>query len=85
MPKEGDWMVHLSSQLCSRTEVYKQSSYHPLNIFSNLNLASSLFRLHEAVQIRENEAQETAARNSEINTILMNSLVKHTQALFSLL
>jgi hypothetical protein len=32
----------------------------------------------------ENEACETATRNSEINTVLMNSLIKTTQTLLSL-
>jgi hypothetical protein len=35
----------------------------------------------EAGQIRENEAQEIAGRNSEINSTLMNGLIKSTQAL----
>jgi hypothetical protein len=39
----------------------------------------------EAVQIKENESWEAKSRNPEINPVLMNSLVKSIQALFSLL
>jgi hypothetical protein len=35
--------------------------------------------------MRENEAWETAPRNSEINTVLMNTLIKNIQILLSLL
>jgi hypothetical protein len=39
----------------------------------------------EAGLMRAKEAQETAARNSEMNIILANSLMKTTQTLLSLL
>jgi hypothetical protein len=39
----------------------------------------------EGGQTRENEAWKTTARNSEINIVLVNSLIKSTQVLLSLL
>jgi hypothetical protein len=46
-----------------------------------MNTAPQTATAPEAGQIRGKEVWETAARNSEIKTALMNSLIKSTQAL----